>query len=110
MEKDEQKDVYKVYNRIGNWFAENRNQDLMEQKYLDELINLIPVDAKLLDIGCGTGKPILAYLIDKKIKVTGVDASHKMIELAKQNFPENEFLLQDMRQLNLDQKFDALIA
>ncbi|MCC8423941.1 trans-aconitate 2-methyltransferase [Mucilaginibacter sp. UR6-11] len=44
------------------------------------------------------------------MKVTGVDASSEILGIAKTNFPETEFILQDMRELKLDRKFDAIIA
>jgi len=59
MEKDESQNVFLVYNKISVWFDENRPQDLYEKKYLDPLISLLGEGASVLDLGCGTGKPIL---------------------------------------------------
>jgi cyclopropane fatty-acyl-phospholipid synthase-like methyltransferase len=110
MEKGERKDVFKVYDRIAHWFSENRNVDLIEKSYLDKLIKLLPSQGTVLDLGCGTGKPILEYLLSKNMKVTGVDASCEMLEIAKSNFPQVEFILQDMRVLKISKRFDAIIA
>ncbi|WP_412466160.1 class I SAM-dependent methyltransferase [Pedobacter sp. KLB.chiD] len=110
MEKGERKNVYQVYNKIGGWFAENRYADLVEKAYLNDILEHLPADAKVLDLGCGTGKPILEYFINHGIDVLGVDASEQMIGLAKINFPSTRFLLEDMRDLDLDEKFDAIIA
>jgi 2-polyprenyl-3-methyl-5-hydroxy-6-metoxy-1,4-benzoquinol methylase len=110
MEKGERKNVYEVYNKIATWFSENRFNGLMEKNCLDELIAYLPLDATVLDLGCGTGKPIMEYLANKKLKVTGVDASYEMLEIARTNFPKTELILQDMRFLNLSKKFDAIIA
>ena len=60
--------------------------------------------------GCGSAKPITAYLIEQANTVTGVDSSDVMIEMAKQNFPEHTWILADMRTVNLDRKFDAILA
>jgi len=102
--------VFEVYNKIGDWFAENRPQNLMEKNYLDKLISLIPTGGCILDVGCGTGFPILNYLVEKGYSVTGVDASEKMISLAERNFPSEEFVLADMRMLSLGKKYDAVVA
>ncbi|HEY0246293.1 MAG TPA: class I SAM-dependent methyltransferase [Mucilaginibacter sp.] len=110
MEKGENKDVYKVYDKIATWFSENRYIGLIEKNHLDDMLALLPAGASVLDLGCGTGDPILKYLISKKLNVTGVDASSKMLEIAKANFPLAELILQDMRSLNLNKKFDAIIA
>lgn len=104
------RDVFKNYDIIAEWFSKNRSKDLMEKPYLDRLIEHIPADSRILDLGCGTGEPIYSYLKSLGISVSGVDASHAMLEIARSNFPEGEFLLQDMRELNLDEKFDAIIA
>jgi 2-polyprenyl-3-methyl-5-hydroxy-6-metoxy-1,4-benzoquinol methylase len=110
MSKAESKNVYKTYDKIAHWYAQNRTSKLLEKGYLDQLIELIPDNGNVLDIGCGTGKPILEYLQSKKLRVTGLDASTKILDIAKANFPETDFILQDMRQLSLERKFDAIIA
>jgi len=110
MENGERINVYEVYNKIAKWFSENRYAGLMEKKYLDDLIDRIGTHASVLDLGCGTGRPILEYLLTRGLDVTGVDASSEMLHIAKANFPSKEFILQDMRQLALDKKFDAIIA
>ena len=107
---NERKDVYKGYDIIAGWFAENRPQSLMERPWLDKVITIIGENANALDLGCGTGMPMMHYLLKKGIQVTGVDASHSLLEIAKENFPSIEFFQQDMRQLNLHRKFDAIIA
>lgn len=44
------------------------------------------------------------------MQVTGVDASYRMLDIARKNFPSTDFVQADMRQLSLGQKFDAIIA
>ncbi len=110
MQTGEKQNVYKVYDKIATWFAQNRYTGLLEKKHLDDLISRIPANGTVLDLGCGTGKPILEYLLSKNLSVTGVDASAPMLEIAKANFPATEFILQDMRELNLSKRFDAIIA
>lgn len=107
---DNRENVFEVYNKIAAWFAENRYSGLMEQVYLDELIGFLDKGTAILDLGCGTGKPILEYLINRGIAVVGVDASAEMLALAKDNFPTTEFVLADMRKVSLDRTFDAIIA
>ena len=110
MEKGERKNVFKVYDKIAGWHSENRDVGLIERSYLDKLIALLPSGGSVLDLGCGTGKPIMEYLLIKNLQVTGVDASCEMLKIARDNFPEVEFILQDMRVLNLTKRFNAIIA
>lgn len=102
--------VFETYNIIAGWFSENRYQGLMEKAYLDKLIEIAGKGASVLDLGCGTGMPIMGYLLDQGMQVTGVDASVRMLEIARQNLPETAFIEADMRTLSLNRKFDAIIA
>lgn len=102
--------VFEVYNKIGDWFTQNRPTGLIEKKYLDNIISAIPSKGTVLDIGCGTGIPMLKYFVDSGFEIVGVDASEKMLSIAKNNFPEGKFILADMRKLKLEKKFDAIIA
>ncbi|WP_205511174.1 class I SAM-dependent methyltransferase [Longitalea arenae] len=108
--ENEKKNAFEAYNIIADWFFENRYQGVMEQAHLDRLINIVGNGARVLDLGCGTGIPILKYLLSQGMQVIGVDASYRMLEIAKKNFPSIKFVLADMRQLSLGQKFDAIIA
>lgn len=110
MGKGESKNVYKVYDKIAGWFSKNRYAGLMEKTYLDDMLGHLPTQAAILDLGCGTGTPILKYLIGKGLNVTGVDASTEMLGIARADFPLTDFILQDMRLLNLNRTFDAIIA
>ncbi|WP_115712368.1 methyltransferase domain-containing protein [Legionella sainthelensi] len=111
LKKKNKDKVYLVYDEIIDWFDSHRNKKLdMEKFYLDLLQNHIPPEGKVLDVGCGTGEPIAQFLIKKGYKVTGIDASKKMIHLCKQRFPNGKWLLADMRTLNLQDKYHAVIA
>lgn len=106
----EDRNVFKVYDEVSEWFNENRSKHLIELKYLQELLSYLPEKSEILDLGCGTGKPIMEYFLSQNYRVIGVDASWKMLEIAKSNFPNNEFYLMDMRRLKIERKFDAIIA
>jgi trans-aconitate methyltransferase len=61
-------------------------------------------------VGCGTGEPIAQFFIEQGYLVTGIDASHVMIQLCQQRFPSQRWLLDDMRTLHLAETFDLVIA
>lgn len=102
--------VYQSYDKMYNWFDEARSRELFEKPYLDLAISYLKPDAKILDLGCGMGEPIGKYFIDQGLDFTGIDGSHKLIELAKKRFPKAKFMIQDMREVNLNEKFDLIIA
>ena len=62
---------------------------------IQSLIALLPAHATVLDVGCGTGRPVFALLADADLHVIGSDISPKMIELAKQRV-KGEFVVADM--------------
>lgn len=106
----EKSTAYKTYDKIADWFAINRSRTLFEKPYLDKVIESIQPNGIVLDMGCGTGDPMARYLINQGLTVVGVDACERMIEIANQRLPGVRFLLHDMRDLCLDEKFDAIIA
>ena len=102
--------IIEIYKKHGRAWTQLRGDFLYEKAWLDHFLDLIPQYSHLLDLGCGSGQPIANYCIEHKYRVTGVDSSDVMIEMAQQNFPEQSWLLMDMRMLDLAQKFDGILA
>ena len=67
---------------------------------------LIPVNSKILEIGCGDGE-LLTHL--KHCDITGVDLSPHQIYLAKLKNPNGIFEVQSGEFLQLDKTFDYII-
>lgn len=103
-------DEGKKYDLIVNEFDNDRCKLLREEKYINYFITDLAKSAHILDIGCGMAEPIAGHLIKKGFKITGVDSSMEMLKLAKQRFPEMQWLYGDMRSIVLKEKFDGLIA
>lgn len=102
--------VRKGYNEIAPHFSVFRSQFSNEQE-LDFVCNLLPENANVLDVGCGNGIPVARYLVRKGYRVTGIDISEKMLELAKKNVPEADFYRYDMNELDFeDCSFHGIIA
>jgi 2-polyprenyl-3-methyl-5-hydroxy-6-metoxy-1,4-benzoquinol methylase len=81
----------------------------MEKKHLDRFLAQIKKEGKVLDLGCGSGRPMASYILSQGFSVKGIDGSDKMIELAKRYVPSIDPEVQDMRHLNLSEKFDGII-
>ena len=108
--ENNKKNAFEAYNIIADWFLENRYQGLLEKAYLDKLIAITGKGASVLDLGCGTGIPVMGYLLSQGMQVTGVDGSYRMLDIAKNNFPSADFVQADMRELSLTRQYDAIIA
>jgi ubiquinone/menaquinone biosynthesis C-methylase UbiE len=98
-----------AYDDIAEWFDKTRTRELIEKPYLEALVQMLGRGASILDVGCGTGEPILRFLVERQFRVTGVDASAAMIAIAAGRFPEARLVAGDMRELALDETFDAAI-
>ena len=102
--------IIEIYKKHARAWTELRGNFLYEKAWLDHFLARIPQHSKILDLGCGSGKPIADYLIQHDHKITGVDSSDVMIEMAQQHFPEQHWLQADMRTVEFDQKFNAILA
>ena len=98
-----------AYDGIAEWFDKTRTRELIEKPYLEALAQMLGRGASILDVGCGTGEPILRFFTERQFKVTGVDASAAMIAIARGRLPRARLVVGDMRELALDETFDAAI-
>ncbi|MGB0452932.1 MAG: class I SAM-dependent DNA methyltransferase [Bacteriovoracaceae bacterium] len=99
-----------VYNENAGEYDKQRSKSLFEKSWLDKFLVHLDDRDEILDIGCGPAEPIAKYFIEKGFKITGIDFSKKMIEIAKSRFPNENWLVQDMRELDLEKKFKGIIA
>ncbi|MDQ1637657.1 MAG: hypothetical protein QOF62_996 [Pyrinomonadaceae bacterium] len=101
------------YDQIAQqWHSHIRAQAYIDRLlgYVDRALEGLQSGARVLDLGCGTGQPVARYLVEKGFRVTGVDQSEKMLEIAKQEVSEAEFIHSDMINVQLAPGFGAAIA
>ena len=102
--------IIEIYKKHGRAWTALRGEYLYEKSWLDAFLALLPAQPEVLDLGCGSGKPIANYAIKRGCTVTGVDSSEAMIEMAQRNFPNQVWHLADMRCVHLEQKFHGILA
>ncbi len=100
------------YNAIADEYAvwSARIRDERREKWTKFLLEQLPENAPILDLGCGNGLPSTLVLASR-FAVTGVDFSERQIEAARTNVPQAEFIFADMSALDFpDCRFAAITA
>lgn len=113
MKKDIRKIVEEGYNNAdyAGIFRVNAEPNEMELYFLKKLVDGVGAKADVLDLGCGIGLPFDKFLVDKNIKVTGIDISQKHIELSKKNVPQAKFIKGDFSAFDFgSKKFNGIIS
>ena len=77
---------------------------------MDRFLAHVPAGETVLDIGCGTGEPIARYLVTEGRRVVGVDSSPSMIAMCSARLPNHEWVVADMRALDLGRRFVGILA
>jgi SAM-dependent methyltransferase len=92
------------------WDRDRQNSAWNDQVWHDRFIDSLPAGARVLDLGCGSGKPVARHMCERGLLVTGVDSSPTMISLCRSRLPEQEWMVGDMRRLSLARCFDGILA
>lgn len=81
-----------------------------ESDYIIEVINTFQAKAKhILELGCGSGNH--AYYLSEKYHITGIERSEMMVEEAlKKNIKNFHPIIGDIKNFELNQKFDVAIS
>ncbi|TCL08226.1 methyltransferase family protein [Shimia isoporae] len=99
-----------TYDRVASHWDAGRNTDLHERPWIDRLLAGLPAPASVLDLGCGSARPIGQYIASLGHTLTGVDASPAMLALARQRVPAAMFHEMDLTALDLRDTFDAVLS
>lgn len=105
--------VADAYDRIASKWRADRlapGSGFPERRYLERLTQPLRARANVLDVGCGCGEPITAYLAGCGFDVVGLDASARLLDFARQAVPQARFLLGDMRTAEPGGPFAAIVA
>ncbi|WP_422445048.1 class I SAM-dependent methyltransferase [Thermoanaerobacterium sp. DL9XJH110] len=104
---------------FNNLASEWDNKVTHDPFKLAEIINLINLSegACVLDVGCGTGV-LVPYIIEKigrSGRIVGLDIAEKMVERAREKFPERDFpnvdfVAGDIMNYNSRDSFDFIIC
>jgi 2-polyprenyl-3-methyl-5-hydroxy-6-metoxy-1,4-benzoquinol methylase len=99
------------YNKIaGPWDAARKSFYGRERDYLDAFLNGLAPGSHILDLGCGTGRPMAEYLLGRGYQVTGVDQAAKLLELASARLPQGTWIESRIEDFRSAEPFDGVIC
>jgi SAM-dependent methyltransferase len=99
-----------VYNRQAEAYDATRSRRFFEARWLTLFGDSLPRRAKVLDLGCGAGEPITAWLLGEGFRLTGADFSEGMLSIARSRWPDGDWRVADMRDLDLGESYDGIVA
>jgi len=67
----------------------------------------LPRNGHILDAGCGHGEPVISRLLEKGQRVTGSDISIGMLQRARLNYPQADFINSGINELVYQAEFDG---
>lgn len=95
------------FNRIAATFDRWKTKNSYYHSQIKRFyISAIPKGKKILEVGCATGDLLSSLEPEYGL---GVDISENMIRIAKQKYPQLNFVVSDIYALNIDDKFDYII-
>lgn len=97
------------YDKIAAWWHSYHGKSDYGLSQLERAILYCKNYGSALDVGCGSGR-IIKILEQRGFTVTGIDASQKMVEIAKMNHASSNFFVSDICDWDTDQKYDLIVA
>ena len=89
----------RTYDEIARRYCEITEKDgdrAFQEDMLERTLDFLPSKPRMIDLGCGDGRDT-DHLRRQGVDVVGIDISTKMIDLAREKYPECAFLHSDMR-------------
>ncbi len=94
-----------LYNKLwADWYLPSALPAL-EQLFFRR----VPVASRILDLCCGSGH-VTKELVDRGYRVTGIDNSSELIEIARRLLPSAEFSVQDASDFRISEPVDAALS
>jgi SAM-dependent methyltransferase len=81
-----------------------------EAEYLDTFLAGLPPSSAILDLGCGTGRPMAERVIARGHRVTGIDQSEELLAIARARLPQARWIFSSLETYPFDECYDGMIC
>lgn len=92
------------------WNEQRRALSPAEARILSMLVDGLERDSVILDLGCGTGRPVATHLAAAGFQICGVDQSPAMLALAQARLPTHRWIRAEIENYMFGTTFAAAIA
>ena len=96
-----------AYDALGSDYSHDYLAEPFFREAFEGWLGMLPADGRVLEVGCGHGRPIAAALADAGQRVTGIDPSAQMIAEAGQAVPGQDFRQLALVELEETEAFDG---
>jgi SAM-dependent methyltransferase len=104
--------VAEGYDRVADAYAKlEADVEWPRTARLRDLLRRLPPNARVLDLGCGSGLPATRAIVAEGYSAVGVDVSLEQLGRARRNVPEAEFIHASALDVDLPTaSFDAVVS
>lgn len=99
-----------VYDRQAQAWDDKQRLGAGEGRWIAKLLEGLSTGCRVLDLGCGTGKPMAARVLAAGHYLTGIDLSAEMIRIAKANYPDATWCVGDICEWSEPDSYDVIFS
>ena len=98
------------FDQLGMQYEEAFGHDTGLHRIIQTFLGLLPLNVRVLDCGCGTGKPVGYAIANSGRQIHGIDLSQTMVELSQKQVPSGSFQKANMLHYTPADQFDGVVA
>jgi predicted TPR repeat methyltransferase len=102
-------DAETLFDYLGKRYEDAFAENLNLHRFISEATKKLPAQNKVLDVGCGTGKPVAQILELAGHDVHRIDISQEMVKIASSQV-KGKFQKADMRKYQPSSSFDGFFV
>ena len=99
------------YNSIAaDWDRARASFFGRERDYVDAFLDGYPKSSAILDLGCGTGRPIAEYVLAHGHHITGIDQASALLAQARRRFPQATWIEASLEDVELVEPYAGIVC